>query len=508
MNAVSRVTGAAPLIRTVEFLCDRGDFGYAALDVDYRSLWRHGVLASWIPLDVNICQQTDIFFGLEKELLDLQDEDGRCITLPRIGISEVGDPADKMSVEIYWDEKAAIYHVVIHRLVAESEVELELLKQIRARRLAEENFQTTRETLAHKNMLLDIIMEHLPVSVAVFDADKRFLFVTCNWARQFRIECEPLLGQRLIEACPAIPDGPRQLFEKTLAGLTTDSHIDMLDDSEPGVPGYRWTHKVWSHPVDDTGGILTTVEDVNRLAHQNYDLKLANQQLRAANRQLGHFASIIAHDLSGPLRSLKATLEGESESRTRTEKDVRSSVLAHIDRMQNILAGSNEYMRVLCFEPVVTAVDVGQLVREIMKTLPGGESFRATLSLEVSVITANPGILDLVLRNLIENAIKHHDREDGHLRITLEDKGETWFISIADDGPGIAMCKQQTLLEGCFQKVGVRMNIENGKGLPIVIHALSGIGGMLQIESDPTKIRGARFLISWPKEVVPAAKTI
>jgi signal transduction histidine kinase len=494
------MAGSAPLLRTVEFLCGRGNFGYAELDENYRSLWRHGALASWIPLGVNVCQQTDLFFGLEKELLDLQDEHGHCITLPRVGIPGVGDRADKISVEIYWDDQVAIYHVVIHRLVAESEVELELLKQIRARRLAEENFQATRETLARKQVLLDVIMEHLPVSAAIFDENQRFLFATRRWTRDFRIECERPLGQRLFEACPDIPGSQQELLEKTRAGLTTGAQIDALDRSASGVPGHRWTHQLWTHPEDGASGVLTVVEDVSDLAREKHELAISNEQLRSANRQLAHFASILSHDLSGPLRSLVSKIERQGDVRAPTWEEFGSCLRAHIDRMQNILAGMNEYMQVLSFEPVIKPVNVGQLVWEIIRTLPGGESFDVTLSLEVNAITVNPGMLDLVLRNLVENAIKHHDRESGHINIAVADMDEAWLITLHDDGPGIARGMQQILLEGRFESTATEFDGEGGKGLPIVVRALSGVGGSLQIESDPVKARGTRFLILWPKQ--------
>jgi signal transduction histidine kinase len=59
---------------------------------------------------------------------------------------------------------------------------------------------------------------------------------------------------------------------------------------------------------------------------------------------------------------------------------------------------------------------------------------------------------------------------------------------------------QQILLEGRFESTATEFDGEGGKGLPIVVRALSGVGGSLQIESDPVKARGTRFLILWPKQ--------
>jgi signal transduction histidine kinase len=164
----------------------------------------------------------------------------------------------------------------------------------------------------------------------------------------------------------------------------------------------------------------------------------------------------------------------------------------------------NEYMQVLSFEPVIKPVNVGQLVWEIIRTLLGGESFDVTLSLEVNAITVNPGMLDLVLRNLIENAIKHHDRKSGHLNVAVQEMDEAWLISLHDDGPGIALSRQQALLEGRFESTAVEFDGEGGKGLPIVVRALCGVGGSLRIESDPAKVRGTRFVVMWPKQAASA----
>jgi signal transduction histidine kinase len=351
-------------------------------------------------------------------------------------------------------------------------------------------------------------MEHLPVSAAIFDDNQRFLFATRRWTRDFRIECERPLGQRLIEACPDIPGSQQELLEKTRAGLTTGPRIDALDCGETGVPGHRWTHQLWTHPEDGSSGVLTVVEDVSDLARENNDLGISNEQLRSANRQLAHFAAIISHDLSGPLRSLVARIEGQRDAQAPTWEEFGSCVRSHIDRMQNILVGMNEYMRVLSFEPVIRPVNVGQLVWEIIRTLPGGEGFDVTLSLEVNAITVNPGMLDLVLRNLVENAIKHHDRQSGRINIAVQDMNETWLISLHDDGPGIAPGRQQTLLEGRFESTATGFDGDGGKGLPIVVRALCGVGGSLQIESDPAKVRGTRFLIMWPKQAAASANMI
>lgn len=483
MNAGFNPSEAGRLIKTIAFLCERGNFGYAGLDDAYRAIWRYGDLADWIPLGANVCQATHLFFGLEKELLDLQDEHGGCVTLPRVGIPTAGEEGSKISVETLWDDRALVYHVVVHRLVAESEVELELLKQIRARRLAEENFQTTREKLARKQMLLDIMMEHLPVAAAIFDERRRYLFATRRWAHDFKTECEPLIGQDVCEAGPAIPDGEKQRLEASLAGLI------------PGVgvqQGQRWTHKGWRHPEGEQGGVLTTVEDVADLAANSRKLEAANEQLRAANRQIAQFAAIITHDLNAPLRSLLTAVEEvEMANPVAAGNGSAASVRDLVERMRNILDGMHDYLQVLCFAPVTRPLNIAGLVREIVAALPHRGVFELKFALKTEEITVNAGLLDLVLRNLLDNAIKHHDRICGELRISLDEAENAWLICIEDDGPGIT-CGENGARPA-------RRETQGGKGLLIIKRALDAIGGAIDIHSDPPRRRGTKFVIRWPK---------
>ena len=46
--------------------------------------------------------------------------------------------------------------------------------------------------------------------------------------------------------------------------------------------------------------------------------------------------------------------------------------------------------------------------------------------------------LDLVLRNLIDNAVKYHDRPDGTIFVRWRQEGSTIVFEVEDDGPGIA----------------------------------------------------------------------
>jgi len=490
------------LLRTIEFLCGQGNFGYAGLDSHYRCSWRHGKLAGWIPLGADICRHTDLFFGLEKQLLDLQDEHGSCLTLPRVGVRTTDDEASKISVEVFWGDPAGAYHLIVHRLLAESEVELELLKQIRARRLAEENFQNTRQALVHRQTLLEIIMETLPVATAIFDEKRRYLFATRRWGEAFHLDCEPLIGQDAFAFLSAFPERQRQLFEATLEGLTTKPRIDRSGADDGDTHRYRWTHRMWRDAEEGRGGgVLVAAEDLTDPLDKVEALERENAQLRASCDQLAQFAAIMTHDLNAPLRSLLSAVDEPAlPSEPCSERSLRAAVRDHVARVQTILAGMQDYAEALCLQPAAKPVNIRRLVSDILATLPGASSRTVTYALETEEITASPGLLDLVLRNLLENAIKHHDRADGRLMLSCETNEDAWRICIEDDGPGLPPRQRDAILNGERPNdIDAATAAGSGLGLSIVVRALQGIKGSLKIESEPQQFRGTRVIIRWPR---------
>ena len=95
------------------------------------------------------------------------------LALPRVGFrgglearGESGlikDETAKISVEVFWNDRLECYLMVSSRLHAESDIEFELVKQIRARRLAEDNYNKARAQIVEKQSVLDAIIEYAPV---------------------------------------------------------------------------------------------------------------------------------------------------------------------------------------------------------------------------------------------------------------------------------------------------------------------------------------------------------
>ena len=101
-----------------------------------------------------------------------------------------------------------------------------------------------------------------------------------------------------------------------------------------------------------------------------------------------------------------------------------------------------------------------------------------------------------MLRNLISNAIKHHDKTSGHIEVLYKEENGMHHICVKDDGPGIPQALFDKALE-MFQTLKPRDKVEgSGMGLSLSKKTIEHYGGTLTIESDG--VNGTSVIIIWP----------
>jgi len=96
-----------------------------------------------------------------------------------------------------------------------------------------------------------------------------------------------------------------------------------------------------------------------------------------------------------------------------------------------------------------------------------------------------------IFTNLISNAIKYHDKQEGVISISFKSYKQVYEFSITDDGPGIAPeCHEKVFM--IFQTLQARDKLEStGIGLTIVKKIVEEYGGHVTLESELGK--GATF---------------
>ncbi|PZV10232.1 MAG: PAS domain-containing sensor histidine kinase [Leptolyngbya sp.] len=245
-----------------------------------------------------------------------------------------------------------------------------------------------------------------------------------------------------------------------------------------------------------------------QMAQLNRTLAQTATLLEERNRELDQFAHIASHDLKAPLRAisnLAEWIEADLQGQLPAENQIQMGLLRkRVLRMEALITGLLDYSRVGRTQAEIASVSVGSLLEEVIDSLDPPASFAIALAPNLPTLSARPLLLRQVFANLISNAVKHHDRPDGHITITVSEQAAFYEFAITDDGPGIAADYHDRIFV-IFQTLTARDSKENtGVGLSIVKKIVETEGGQIWVESQLGQ--GTTFRFTWlkqPKDATP-----
>lgn len=237
------------------------------------------------------------------------------------------------------------------------------------------------------------------------------------------------------------------------------------------------------------------------LKDRDVSLKARAMELELSNRELDKFAYVASHDLRSPLRGIDslASFLQEDLAGTLPETSARHLRLmrARISRLESLLESLLAYYRIGKQEQVPTRIEMTHLLQQCVD-LFGDSRYVVRYSGWTGTVCTYHTPLELILRNLVDNAIKHHDKDEGEVLITAKMEGANLVVTVVDDGPGIAPEFHDRIFE-VFQTLHARDKVEgSGMGLAIIAKMVSAYGGNISVHSDPLETRGTCFVLSWP----------
>ena len=267
--------------------------------------------------------------------------------------------------------------------------------------------------------------------------------------------------------------------------------------------GYRWFLGTGQAIWDDEGRpkrMIGSIMDVHEQKTAEHALAAKAAALAKSNKELDEFARVASHDLKGPLRgiaNIASWLEediGEAlTDETRAHLDLMKG---RIVRLEKLLDDLLSYAR-LDTGVAVKIVDVAAMARDHFD-LFAPEGFRLELDEDLPVFDTPRILFERVLRNLIENAIKHHDRDDGVIRVSAQRKDDLFEFSVSDDGPGVDARFRDRIFE-MFQTLKTRQDrAGSGMGLAMTRKIVEGVGGEVRMVPNAGGARGTAFVFTWP----------
>lgn len=258
--------------------------------------------------------------------------------------------------------------------------------------------------------------------------------------------------------------------------------LEMDDGDSVSIAGFTGGRSLWQ---------LTR----RRIDGEHWMIELADRTAEAdVSRAHTDFVANASHELRTPLAAIIGYVETLADgSPALTEADAKrfhSVIEREAKRMLTLVEDlmTLSHVEAEKHDRPAEEIDLGKLARRVvseMSSLPGKDRVVLGENLDNAVIAGDPGQLEQLLRNLIDNALKY-GAADQPVTVTLRpDDGHRLVLGVADRGPGIAPEHLPHLTRRFYRTDPGRSRASGGTGLGLAIvkHIVERHGGQLNIAS-------------------------
>lgn len=250
--------------------------------------------------------------------------------------------------------------------------------------------------------------------------------------------------------------------------------------------------------------LLEQIQD--QAAELERRVQLRTAQLERANMELEAFSYSVSHDLRAPLRAIS----GFSEIIARRHRaDLNEEGQHYVDnvvmaskRMDQLINDLLGYSRLGRSSIRLRPIDLTDLLNEIRASVidPLLADVHGVLTVadDLPRVQGDEGLLGRVFTNLLENAIKYHDRTRPlTIAVDAQRDGDHVVVTVQDNGIGIAPG-----LQGKIFTLFQRLHSEDaypgtGIGLATVKKVVNLLNGSVWVESQPDQ--GSTFFVKLPR---------
>lgn len=398
----------------------------------------------------------------------------------------------------------------------------------------------SHDRLLRSETLLRRFIEHVPLAVAMFDREMRYLLTSRKWRQDFDFLPEDLEGRSHYQLI-ALPETSRARHASALAGeVSPPVEITYVRPDSGATEWLRTQALPWRRDDGEIGGVLLFAEIITarKIADADRERREVQQREQQRLEALGTLASGIAHEIGSPIQYIsnnlgfleganadlmaligtyRAAIEGAalSEAARRGIAEAEASIDLPFLRRECADAATQARSGVETISRIVSAVktfaapgtidagptDINALIRDTIllcrtRWKPVAE-IEADLEPTLPLVLAHADQLGQALLNILGNAMQAiADAErPGLIGIRTRDRGTYVEIRIEDNGIGIPEARIRRIFEPFFTTRAPGSG--SGQGLAIA-HAIitRAHGGEIECESVPDAF--TRFTVSLP----------
>lgn len=231
-------------------------------------------------------------------------------------------------------------------------------------------------------------------------------------------------------------------------------------------------------------------------------------RMRAALQRERRFTADAAHELRSPLAAVRANAQVLCAARTPAERDeVSANLLASVDRGSRLI---DQLLTLARIESGAHALAERAPLRldtlienecENQQRTAEGKRITVKTFVEPVCVSAEAGLLTIVIRNLLDNAIRYSP-EGSRIEIRCGRANGRIELTVSDNGPGIPLEDRDRVFERFYRVVGNEAP-GSGLGLSIVRRIAELHGGSVAIR-DGVGGRGTSIVVSFDEVEAPA----
>jgi len=349
-------------------------------------------------------------------------------------------------------------------------------------RLADE-LESTVATLASERSRFEAVLESMDEAVIALDRDQELTMV--NRAAVALLSLSVGRGGSTLRERIRIP-ALHDLVDRALAGEAERDEFELPEPIPRRIMAY-------ASPLRNASGAVVVMHDVTEI-----------RRLETIRRD---FVANVSHELRTPVSIIRANaetlLDGALERKDIARRFLEA-VLRNADRLAALVGDLLEISRIEAgtYNLDCDAVNVSPIVARIcdsVETLAKDKEIRVIDEVALgTVVWADPAALEMVLLNLVDNAVKYTQQGGAIVVASRIIDESTVRIEVRDNGPGIAHKHRMRIFER-FYRVDPGRSREvggTGLGLAIVKHLVEAMDGSVGV--DPVEPRGSAFWLALP----------
>lgn len=361
------------------------------------------------------------------------------------------------------------------------------------------------EELRFNQVRLDLALQSAEEGLWDWDILSGDLYFNDVW-------CE-MLGYKREDFEPNVESWKIRVHPDDIARVTALLNAHMMGETPRYNAIYRQKHKDgnWKWVLDNGQVVAWDAEgkptraigiilDITK--QKEYEASLLDM-----NATKNKLFSIIAHDLRGPIGNFLPILDLLTMKSEMGEEDyeqliaeLKISAKSTFELLENLLNWSKSQSEGIQLHP--TNIDVSAIVSEnveMMRLISSKKNIQIDFTAKKPLYAyAEKDSVDLVVRNLINNAIKFTEN-GGLIRVSVAEKQEFITIKVSDNGVGMSEEIREKLFGQSVVSSSRGTNNEKGSGLGLALckDFVQRNGGEIFVES--TLGMGSTFMFTHPK---------